>query len=288
MDIEAYNKTKGISCILLSAFCFAVMNLCVKMAGELPTIQKCLFRNFISFFVAVVVIKKENVPISNTKSNNGLLVLRSVFGLLGVLCNFYAIDHMALSDANALNKLSPFFTLIFSAVLLKEKVTLKQWGMVLLAFIGSLLVLKPFTNSTVSYASLIALCGGAAAGLAYTIIRKLSSRGINRWVIVGFFSAVSLIVMLPLTIRSFVAKKTTQLLWLIAAGMFATGGQLGVTTAYYYAPAREISVFDFSQILFSALLGYMFLNQVADTFSYIGYLIIIISAILDTVARNKR
>ena len=106
--------------------------------------------------------------------------------------------------------------------------------------------------------------------------------------IVGFFSAVSLIVMLPLTIRSFVAMKTTQLLWLIAAGMFATGGQLGVTTAYYYAPAREISVFDFSQILFSALLGYMFLNQVADTFSYIGYLIIIISAILDTVARNKR
>ena len=48
-------------------------------------------------------------------------------------------------------------------------------------------------------------------------------------------------------------------------------GQLCVTKAYCYAPAREISVFDYSQILFSALFGWLFLKQYPDIFSWLGY-----------------
>lgn len=46
-----------------------------------------------------------------------------------------------------------------------------------------------------------------------------------------------------------------QIVAMIGAGFGGAGGQIFVTKAYYYAPAKELSVFDYSQILFSAPYG---------------------------------
>ena len=70
-----------------------------------------------------------------------------------------------------------------------------------------------------------------------------------------------------------------QTLMLLLAGAAATGGQLSITKAYTKAPAKEISVFDYTQVIFAAVLGLIFLGQIPDTLSIIGYIIIIGSAI---------
>lgn len=70
-----------------------------------------------------------------------------------------------------------------------------------------------------------------------------------------------------------------QIVMLLLAGAAATGGQLSITKAYTKAPAKEISVFDYSQVIFAALLGFVFLQQIPDYLSVIGYVIIIGSAI---------
>ena len=62
-------------------------------------------------------------------------------------------------------------------------------------------------------------------------------------------------------------------------GLSATGGQLCITKAYTKAAARDISVFDYSQILFAAILGWIFLTELPDVYSWIGYVIIIGTAI---------
>ncbi len=74
------------------------------------------------------------------------MILRATFGTVGILCNFYAVDHLVLSDASMLNKMSPFFVIIFSFLLLKEKMTPAQALAVTGAFIGSL-----FCNQTDIY-----------------------------------------------------------------------------------------------------------------------------------------
>ena len=66
---------------------------------------------------------------------------------------------------------------------------------------------------------------------------------------------------------------------LLAAGASATGGQIFITRAYSFAPAREISVFDYSQVIFAAALGFIFLNQLPDILSVFGYVIIIGAAV---------
>ena len=67
-----------------------------------------------------------------------------------------------------------------------------------------------------------------------------------------------------------------QLLSLLGAGLAATGGQFAITAAYSYAPAKEISVFDYTQIIFVAVLGLIFFSELPDIFSIIGYLILIL------------
>ena len=172
-----------------------------------------------------------------------------------------------------LNKLSPFFAVVFSFIILKERVSLFQGTMVVLAFIGSLFIIKP-TPGLLNPASLVGLCGGFGAGVAYTMVRKLSEKGERKTYIVFFFSAFSCLVTLPYLIFNFHPMTWLQLIILICAGISAAGGQFTITAAYSYAPAREISVFDYTQIIFAAGLGFFVFGQIPDFLSVIGYIII--------------
>ena len=272
------SKTKGILCIVTAAFCFAFMSLCVRLAGDLPSMQKILFRNLLAFFIvgAGLVRKPEKLEIH--KGDLKFLFLRSICGTVGIVCNFYAIDHLVLSDANMLNKLSPFFTIIFSYFLLKERLTLFQGIAVVVAFMGALFIIKPTGNMT-DPAALIGMLGGAGAGAAYSFVRVLGKRGVNGKLIVMFFSAFTCVFALPFLIGHFAPMKWSQVAAMIAAGFGGAGGQIFVTKAYFYAPAKEISVFDYSQIMFSALMGFLVLGQKPDMLSLCGYVIICTTAV---------
>ena len=113
-------KNKGILFIICSAFCFALMGMFVKLAGDLPSIEKSFFRNLVALLFALIILKKDHVHFSGKKENIKYLVIRSVAGTVGILCNFYAVDHLVLSDASMLNKMSPFFAILFSILILKE------------------------------------------------------------------------------------------------------------------------------------------------------------------------
>lgn len=280
---------KGIICIILSALSFAFMNAFVRLSGDLPTIQKCFFRNLMSLFIALFIMLKNRQPLKIQKKNLPYLFLRAACGTIGMICNFYAVDHLVLSDASILNKMSPFFAIVFSFLLLKEKVSLPQALIVLGAFIGSLFVVKPSSDIFSSPASLIGLIGGIGAGAAYTMVRKLSTNGENKSMIVLFFSAFSCIVTLIPTFFVFKPMSVFQLLALIGAGFGAAGGQFAITAAYYYAPAKEISVYDYSQLIFSMILGFLMFSQVSDFISIIGYIIIIAMAITMFIySKNKK
>lgn len=280
------SKTRGIIYIMMSAFCFALMNTFVKLAGDIPSIQKSFFRNFIAVIFAFFILLRTEQKFKFKKENTKYLVLRSVAGTIGILCNFYAIDHLILSDASMLNKLSPFFAVIFSFFFLKEKLKPFQVIAVFTAFIGSLFIIKPAFNIEIIPA-VIGFIGGMGAGAAYTAVRYLGTKGERGPFIVFFFSAFSCIVTLPYMLFNYHPMSLKQLFILILAGLSASGGQFAITAAYSNAPAREISVFDYSQIIFAALLGFVLFGQFPDILSIIGYIIIIGISILMFIYNNN-
>ena len=174
-----------------------------------------------------------------------------------------------------LNKLSPFFVIIFSSLFLKEKANTIQKVTVVIAFIGSLFVIKPSIHFVSNINSFIGVLGAMGAGIAYTCVRKLGQQGVARAKIVFFFSLFSCLSVVPYLIFHFQPMTLQQIGCLLMAGLMATGGQFSITNAYTYAPAKEISIYDYTQVIFAALLGFFLLNQVPDVYSVIGYIIII-------------
>lgn len=280
MQENASKRTVGVLFILGAALCFALMNLFVNLAGDLPVMQKVFFRNLIAsvavFFL--LLFQKEKFRI-HSKECLFWLFLRSFVGFLGVILNFYAIDTIgSISDASILNKLSPFFAILFSVFLLKEKPRLYEIGFVALAFSGALFVVKP-TFTAASLPALAGVLSGASAGFAYSCVRILGTKGERGMMTVFFFSAFSTLVALPFFIAFYEPMTPFQLFALLMAGVSATGGQFFITAAYRFAPAKEIAVFDYSQVLFAAVLGFLFLDQLPDLFSLAGYGIIIGAAV---------
>ncbi len=267
-------KTKGIFYVIIAAFGFSMMSVFVHLAGDLPSYQKAFFRNLAAVIFVSGIMLKNHISFIPKKESIPALLGRSIFGTIGILCNFYAIDHLVLADANMLNKLSPFFAVIFSIFILKEKPTLVQIIGVLTAFLGSVFIIKPSMGGYDVFPAAMGALGGLGAGVAYTFVRYLGKRGENSFVIIFFFSAFSCLVCLPFTIFEFSSLTLKSFLFLVCAGLGACIGQFGITKAYVCAPAKEISVYDYTQVLFAAVFGYFLFGQIPDMLSVIGYILI--------------
>lgn len=282
------NILKGIFCIIIAGFGFALMSLFVKLSGDLPSMQKGFFRNIIAVFISSIPLIKHWKVINIPRNNTGWLVLisRSVFGTIGLVLNFYAISHISLADSSIIQKLSPFIIIILSYIFFKEEMTKFQVFAIIIAFIGITLIIKPSGNNIISMGALAALLGALCAGIAYTCVRYLGTHNISGEFIIFFFSSLSSLMLLPYLILDYRTMTYYQLLMLLLAGISATIGQYGVTFAYKFAAAKNISVFDYSQVLFSGIFGYMFFGEFPDFQSLIGY-VIVISVGIVLVLRSK-
>lgn len=283
------NHTKGIICILLSALCFSGMSSFINLSGDVPVAQKIFFRNLVAFFIAAFMLLKNKERFLPTKGCLPYHIIRSSVGLLGVFGNFYATTHMSsTADAAMLNKMSPFFTLIFSAIFLKEKVKPRQAIAIGIAFVGAMFVIKPTISNIDLIPSLAGFIGGIGAGAAYTCVRHMGNKGENSRFTVFFFSLFSCLVTAPYLIFNFHHMTKMQWIYLIMVGVCAAGGQFAITAAYTFAPSREISIYDYSNVIFTAISGYFFLGgQVPDLWSFIGYAIICSMALWMFIYNNK-
>ena len=235
-NLSLSNRSKGVLFIIMSAFGFAMMSAFVKLSGDLPSFQKTFFRNITSCIIAFTLILVKKESFFGKLENQKILILRSVFGTLGIVFNFYAIDKLVL------------------------------------AFVGALFIIKPQFNFDI-IPSLIGVCGAICAAAAYTCLRVLGSKE-KYYTIVFYFSFFSTMVILPFMLMVYKEMTLAQLLYLILAGIFASVGQFGVTIAYKYAKAKEISIFDYSNIVFSALISFMLFGTLPDYLSVVGYIII--------------
>jgi len=278
------NRKKGITYILLSSLFFAMMAAAVKFLGDMPTVEKIFFRNLVGIFIAFSLVKKSGSSL--TGNNKKLLILRSIFGVLGIAAYFYALANIKLSDAVILNKMSPFFVMIFAALFLKEKVSKKQLIALVTAALGAILVIRPGFDSNL-IPSLIALMSSLFAGIAYTIVRQLRKTD-SAAAVVFYFSLFSTLAMIPFLLSgSFVIPTAIQAAALLALGLFAAAAQLFMTNAYRHAEAGELSIYTYANIVFSSIFGLLLFQEMPDLFSVFGAVLIISAGYLNYRAKEK-
>ncbi len=272
------NKKKAVIFMLISAFSFTLMQLFVKLTTEIPLYEKVAFRNSISLFIALCILIYYKKPLLPEKKNRKALFLRSIFGLLGVVFFFYAIDKLIMSDASMLNKLSPFFTTIFAAIFLKEKLNKYHFFILIAVFAGVLMIVKPKFDLSIVPA-VICVFSAAFAGAAYTLLRFL--KGEDTYTIIFAFSFISVLGLLPFVAFNFIVPNITQLFQLLMIGLFASFGQISITLSYKYAPASQVSIYNYLSVIFALIVGYLAFNEIPDFLSLLGSALVLSMAYLN-------
>lgn len=268
-------KQKAIIAMIISAFAFSCMGVFIKYVGDIPTPQKAMVRSIIIMIASFIMFKSGNHKFKDIKHYK-LLTLRSVLGTAGILFNYYAIDHLILSDANVIFRLSTVFLLITCYIFLGEKLQGYQLIGISIAFIGVVFIVKPsFDFDFVPF--LIAILGSIMSALAYTTLRHLGPRE-KPITVVLFFSTFTAIVLLPYIVVTYEPMTLIQIGFAIAAGLSAFVGQMGVTIAYKHAPAKEVSIYGYLGVIFSAIFSIVLFNTAPDLFSLIGYVLVFASA----------
>lgn len=280
-------QAKSVIYILISSVFFALMSILIRLAGDIPTMQKCFFRNLFASSFILFIAFRNGVRFELKKEHFPCHFMRVVLGAVGYICNFYTVDHMSIADANVLTKLSPFFVILMSVPVLKEKPSKMDIGAVVMAFVGLLFVVRPTFDSEM-IPGLIGVLGGFGAGVAYTYVRKLRQLGVHTTQIVFEFFSFTCLVSLPFVIADFHPMNVSQILCLAAAGAAATLAQIMLTMAYSLAPGKKISVYEYSQILFAAAFAFLILHEAPAAHSWLGYAIIIGAAVFKWWHDNRK
>lgn len=271
-------KKKGIVFILMSALFFSIMAAFVKSIPEIPLTEKMFFRNFIGLLAVSVTLARRKKSIKPRRPL--LMVSRALFGLAGVGLYYAALERLPLANAVMINKLSPVFVIVFAVVFLKEQVNRHQRAALIIALIGAVLVVRPGLDYTL-FSGILALMSAAFAGAAYTVVRKLTQYD-SPVLIVFYFCLISSVVLLPfMAVEGVVVPNLKQLISLVGIGVSALVAQLFMTNAYQYAPASELSIFTYSDILFSFVIGMVIWVEFPDGLSIFGGLLIVLSGVLN-------
>lgn len=272
-------KQIAIILMLFSTLSFSIMQLIVKLsAASIPTMEQVFVRNFVTLFFGLFMALRAKDPLLGKRENRLLLLGRSVFGYIGIVGYFYATTHMNVADASLLHRSSPFFVILFSAIFLKDRLTKHQVTALLLAFAGSVLAINPSFDVSMLPA-MVGVISAAGAGAAYVLINVLKGRESNA-TIIFIFSVISCLLSLLFGGGSFVVPHGIEWIMLLGLGVFAGAGQILLTQAYKMTNPGDVSIINYTGILFSALFGVLFLNERIGLRSVCGIVLIFAAALL--------
>jgi drug/metabolite transporter (DMT)-like permease len=269
--------------MVLSSLFFAVMAAGVKLSGNLPTMEKVFFRNVVGFIFAGIWLWRQGGSFAG--GDRKALFYRSLFGFLGLVFYFYAIDRLPLANAVILNQMNPFITMVLAFLFLGERVLKPQRAALALAMAGIYLIVRPGPGYTLGPA-LVGLLSAFFAAAAYTVIRHL--RHTDRpETIVFYFTGFTTVATLPfMLVQGFVMPDATQWLALLTVGVTATVAQFFMTHAYRYAEAGDLSIYSYGNTVFAMFIAMILWGEIPDALSFSGLLLVLCGAFLNWRARH--
>jgi drug/metabolite transporter (DMT)-like permease len=277
--MKTTTKQKGILLMLLSALLFSTMQVIINITGaRIPLMEQVFFRNIVSLVLCFVIIRRHGLSMFGPRKYQPLLFMRSIFGLLGLVSLFYAASRAAQADVTILSKLSPFLITLFAFLFLKEKIARIQIPALLIAFSGAFLVANPSFHSNVLPLFLAFMCA-IFSSVSYTLLAYFKDK-VDAVTVIMHFSTFCSVVSLPFFTLDMTLPSPKDFLLLLLMGTFGGFGQIALTYAYRMAPASEVSIYNYSGILFSMLLGYVILGETVPYTSLLGGALVVLASLL--------
>lgn len=270
-------KDKSVEYMLLAGFFFAMMNVCVKFASHLPTLEVVLFRSLFSLVVTYYLLRKNNIPPLGNKI--GTLTLRGIAGCLGLIGSFYTLQHIPLASAVTINYLSPFFTAILGIFIVKQKVRSVQFLYFAISIAG-VFSLKGFDFRISALDVFIGLGAAFFAGLAYNMISKSKNED-HPLVIMFYFPLLTIPVVTIYSIFHWVQPVGMDWLYLLLIGVFAQVAQYYMTVSYQTANLAKVASLNYLGVIYALGFGYLFFEETFNAMSLVAIAIILLGVFLN-------
>lgn len=259
--------------MLGSTLAFGLMAIAIRYATRyVPTQEVAFFRNAFGLLALLpMLIRPGSAPLRTQQLPR--YFLRSAIGLASMLCAFWAIGHLPISQAISLSYSTPLFVTIAAVLWLGETVRLRRWAAVIIGFIGVLIIVRPGSTSFTP-GTLVAVGAAVLSSLVAIQIKQLTR--VDSADTVVFYTYVFW-VPLSLVPALFVWVWPTGLawVWLVATGVLGTLGQLLWTRALRLGEVSALTPISFMQLPLVSLLGWLLFNETLDRWTVIGAAIIL-------------
>ncbi len=259
----------------LSVLFFVLMSVCIKATGDhIPLFQVVFFRNFFALIPLFFVIYFLNLKIASI-NNYPLHFGRAIIGISAMRLFFISIRYVPLVEMQTISFSSVFFISILSVFFLGEKIGYRRILAVIVGFIGVVIILNPGAALFSNY-SFLPLIASFFLSIAVIFLKKILLTN-NNILSVWVFTALCTCISLFFYNDTWIWPQNYDLLFMVASGFLGFIAQICLTKSFQLADASLLAPLDFSSVIWSFFIGYIFFQEFITLNVFIGGLIIILS-----------
>ena len=213
-------------------------------------------------------------------------VWRAIVGLTTMVLAFSSLAYLPLAESTTIGFAAPLFAVVLSALVLKEQVGRHRWSAVVLGLVGVLLVMRPHGADLPPLGLALAIAAAFGVGVVTITIRQIGKTEHPQTTVLWF----TLLSMLALgTLMPFHAQVHDGKAWAVLAclGLFGGFGQLFLTASLRFAPVSVVVPFDYTQLLWAVLLGWLLFGDHPPATTWGGAAVIILSGLYTLYREHK-
>jgi drug/metabolite transporter (DMT)-like permease len=256
----------------------------VRLLPQINPIEIAFFRYVIGVALLIPWLLKDGAPLPRTP-RLGRHIFRAATGLAAMVCAFFAVRMMPLAEATSINFTAPLFAVIGGALVLREEVSRHRWLCTALGFCGALIILRP-GFVPMSLGAMVALASAVLGAMA-TLSAKTLARSEPTTTVVFYFTVLVTPLSFAMALPVWTMPALADLPWLGLVAVVASASQILLTQALREGDASFVLPFDYSQLVFSALLGVLIYAEIPAVHTAIGSAVIAGAAILSMMEGRR-
>ncbi|KMT65782.1 DMT family transporter [Catenovulum maritimum] len=275
--------------MILSALGFSLMAACVKSVSDagIPVLEIVAARAIVSGIISYLDIRRKKISVWG--NNKPLLFVRGSVGAVTLIFVYYSVSTLPLAESTILQYLHPVFTAVLAVLFLKESVQRSTLICIVLSLIGLGVMVAPnmqlndYQQMPYAWLSVGAgVLGAIGSAVAYVVVKKLTKTD-DSSVIVFYFPFISLPMSVALLGSDFVMPTLPIFGLLILVGIFTQVGQVGLTKALNCDDANKATAYAYIQVVFSALIGWLYFSEVPTLTTIMGGGLVIAGALVNVM-----
>ncbi len=278
------NNSQGICYAIGACFLASVLISLVRfLSAEFHIFFIVMLRNFFGLLFFVPQITADYQSVFKTKKIK-LHIFRGVNGLISMFIWFHVVTVLPLSEAVSISFIIPILTTIVAVFYLKEEVKAKTWTASFIGFIGILIILRPgfkeFNNAYFfSFASVF-------LWIVSNILIKTMTKTEKPQTIVAYMSLTMLLCSIPFALPYVKALSFENILWFALLGLVSNLTHICISNSYAKADLSYVQPFDFTRLIFTAIISYFAFGEVIDFWVIVGSLVIL-GGVIIVMPRKK-